>query len=98
MVAVSVGVPSIVGSRELPADTCSQAEIHRGCADQQNDHQRAKRCRQAECDLWHAAGLHGIFGFFDFTAAFAVSSVPHTRQRVAFSLRRVPQVGHIFDF
>jgi hypothetical protein len=29
-------------------------------------------------------------------SGFAVNSVPHTRQRVAFSLRRVPQVGQIF--
>jgi len=26
----------------------------------------------------------------------AVNSVPHTRQRVALSLKRVPHVGHIF--
>ena len=39
-----------------------------------------------------------VSAFFDFVAAFAVSSVPHTRQRVAFSLRRVPQVGQICDF
>lgn len=31
-------------------------------------------------------------------AALALSSVPHTRQRVAFSLRRVPHVGQICDF
>ena len=36
--------------------------------------------------------------FFDFVAALAVNSVPHTRQRVAFSLKRVPQVGQIWDF
>lgn len=36
--------------------------------------------------------------FFDFVAAFAVSSVPQTRQRVALSLRRVPHVGQICDF
>ena len=36
--------------------------------------------------------------FFDFVAALAVSSVPQTRQRVAFSLKRVPQVGQICDF
>lgn len=36
--------------------------------------------------------------FFDFVAALAVSSVPHTRQRVAFSLKRVPHVGQICDF
>jgi hypothetical protein len=36
--------------------------------------------------------------FFDFVAAFALSSVPHTKQRVAFSLKRVPQVGQICDF
>ena len=36
--------------------------------------------------------------FFDFVAAFAVSSVPHTKQRVAVSVRRVPQVGQICDF
>src|SRR5690606_32698139 len=29
-------------------------------------------------------------------AGCAVNSVPHTRQRTAFSLRRVPQVGQIF--
>src|SRR5688572_13344918 len=39
-----------------------------------------------------------VSAFFDFVVAFAVSSVPHTRQRVAFSLRRVPQVGHTFVF
>ncbi|PWB71744.1 MAG: hypothetical protein C3F07_13365 [Anaerolineales bacterium] len=36
--------------------------------------------------------------FLDFGAAFAVNSVPHTRQRVAFSLKRVPQVGQTFVF
>ena len=36
--------------------------------------------------------------FFDLVLAFAVSSVPHTKQRVAFSVKRVPQVGHICDF
>ena len=36
--------------------------------------------------------------FFDFVAAFVFNSVPHTRQRVAFSLKRVPQVGQICDF
>jgi hypothetical protein len=36
--------------------------------------------------------------FFDFVVAFAVSSVPQTRQRVALSLSRVPQVGQICDF
>jgi len=36
--------------------------------------------------------------FFDFDAAFAVSSVPQTKQRVALSLNRVPQVGQICDF
>ena len=38
--------------------------------------------------------------FSDFLASFcsglAVNSVPHTRHRVAFSLRRVPQVGQTF--
>ena len=29
-------------------------------------------------------------------SGLAVNSVPHTRQRAAFSLRRVPQVGQIF--
>jgi hypothetical protein len=29
-------------------------------------------------------------------SGFAVNSVPQTRQRVAFSLKRVPQVGQIF--
>ena len=29
-------------------------------------------------------------------SGFAVNSVPHTKQRVAFSLRRVPQVGQTF--
>ena len=36
--------------------------------------------------------------FFDFVAAFAVSSVPQTKHRVALSLRRVPHVGQICDF
>jgi hypothetical protein len=36
--------------------------------------------------------------FFDFGAAVAASSVPHTRQRVAFSLKRVPQVGQTLVF
>ena len=31
-----------------------------------------------------------------FGSGLALNSVPQTRQRVAFSLRRVPQVGHIF--
>ena len=39
-----------------------------------------------------------VSAFFDFVAAFAVSSVPQTRQRVAFSLKRVPHVGQICDF
>jgi hypothetical protein len=39
-----------------------------------------------------------VSAFFDFVAAFAVSSVPQTRQRVALSLNRVPQVGQICDF
>jgi hypothetical protein len=39
-----------------------------------------------------------VSGFFDFVAAFAVSSVPQTRHRVALSLSRVPQVGQICDF
>lgn len=39
-----------------------------------------------------------VSAFFDFVAAFAVSSVPQTKQRVALSLRRVPQVGQICDF
>jgi hypothetical protein len=30
--------------------------------------------------------------------AFAVNSVPHTKQRVALSLKRVPQVGHTWVF
>ncbi len=39
-----------------------------------------------------------VSAFFDFVAALTVSSVPHTRQRVAFSLNRVPQVGQTFVF
>ena len=34
--------------------------------------------------------------FAAFDSGLAVNSVPQTRQRVAFSLRRVPQVGQIF--
>jgi hypothetical protein len=34
----------------------------------------------------------------DFVSAAGVISVPHTRQRVAVSLNRVPQVGQIFVF
>jgi hypothetical protein len=34
--------------------------------------------------------------FVAFGSGLAVNSVPHTRQRVAFSLKRVPQVGQIF--
>ena len=34
--------------------------------------------------------------FAAFSSGFAVNSVPHTRQRVALSLRRVPQVGQTF--
>jgi hypothetical protein len=34
--------------------------------------------------------------FAAFGSGFAVNSVPQTRQRAAFSLRRVPQVGQIF--
>jgi hypothetical protein len=36
--------------------------------------------------------------FLDFGAAFAVSSVPHTGHLVAFSLKRVPQVGQTLVF
>jgi hypothetical protein len=36
--------------------------------------------------------------FFDFVSAFAVSSVPQTGQREAFSAKRVPQVGQIVVF
>ena len=39
-----------------------------------------------------------VSAFFALVAAFVLSSVPHTRQRVAFSLRRVPHVGQICDF
>ena len=39
-----------------------------------------------------------VSAVFDFVAAFAVSSVPQTRHRVALSLRRVPHVGQICDF
>ena len=39
-----------------------------------------------------------VSAFFDFAAAFVVISVPQTRHRVAFSLKRVPQVGQICDF
>jgi hypothetical protein len=31
-----------------------------------------------------------------FGSGFALNSVPHTRQRIALSLKRVPQVGQIF--
>ena len=34
--------------------------------------------------------------FTAFGSGLAVNSVPHTRQRAAFSLRRVPQVGQTF--
>ena len=34
--------------------------------------------------------------FTTFGSGRALNSVPHTRQRVAFSLRRVPQVGQTF--
>ena len=34
--------------------------------------------------------------FAAFGSGLAVNSVPHTRQRVALSLRRVPQVGQTF--
>lgn len=33
-----------------------------------------------------------------FGSGLEVNSAPHTRQRVAFSLKRVPQVGQIFVF
>src|SRR3972149_315007 len=32
----------------------------------------------------------------DFGSGRALNSVPHTRQRIAFSLKRVPQVGQTF--
>ena len=34
--------------------------------------------------------------FAAFSSGFAANSVPHTRQRAAFSLKRVPQVGQTF--
>ncbi len=34
----------------------------------------------------------------DLDSAFASNSLPHTRQRVAVSLNRVPQTGHILVF
>lgn len=39
-----------------------------------------------------------VSAFLALVAAFDLSSVPHTRQRVAFSLKRVPHVGQICDF
>ncbi len=45
---------------------------------------------EGKCGPWTA--------FAAFFPSAAVKFLPHTRQRVAFSLRREPQVGQTFEF
>src|SRR6266545_2088691 len=99
IVAVSVGVPTAVGgvivaplTPELRIKYTIKAPIN-------------KTATNAPSAIGRLRVISGMrlacipdSAFFDFAAAFALNSVPHTKQRVAFSLKRVPQVGQICDF
>ena len=98
IVGVSVAVPSAVGSVSVVPVIPARRLKYTAAAPISRISVRAPRA---------AGKLNVISGmrvacmppsaFFDF-ATLEVSSVPQTKQRVALSLRRVPQVGQICDF
>ena len=99
IVGVSVTVPSTVGS-VMVAPVSPDRRLKYTAAAPIN--RITARAPSAAGKLRVISGMRlacmPVSAFFDFVAAFAVISVPQTRHLVAFSLRRVPQVGQICDF
>ena len=99
IVAVAVGLPTAVGVMICVPPTPTRKPKYTTAAPTSRINTSAP---SAAGRLSLTSGMRlacmPVSTFFDFGAAFAVSSVPHTRQRVAFSLKRVPQVGQTFVF
>ena len=99
IVGVSVAVPSAVGSVIVAPVSPDRRLKYTAAAPTSR---MSVRAPSAAGRLNVISGMRlacmPVSAFFDFAEAFAVISVPQTRQRVALSLRRVPQVGQICDF
>ncbi len=91
-VGVSVGVPVISGDNAFgsfgTAKNVTAAATMMTVASTPNAAGRLRRISGIRLACTDFSAFLATFG-----AGWALNSVPHTRQRVAFSLKRVPQVG-----
>ncbi len=98
IVGVLVGVNTGVGSCNFPPMPACRAKYTTAAPINNINTNAPRAAGRLSVISGMRPGCTATSVFFALVSAFAVNSVPHTRQRVAFSVKRVPQVGQTLAF